>query len=70
MTKDEKKKEREDREREGKREKRRIKTFWTFKANPAPSIADSTFSLLISYPQSSASSMMILRPFPLSNYET
>jgi hypothetical protein len=68
MTKDEEKKERE--EREGKREKRRIKTLRTFKANPAPSIADSTFSLLISYPQSSASSMMILRPFPLSNYET
>lgn len=53
----------------GRVRRRRIRTLGTFKANPPPSIADSTFSLLISLPQSSANTV-ILRPFPPSNCAT
>jgi hypothetical protein len=56
------------RRRRGRR--RRLGTLGTFKANLPPSIADSTFSLLISFPQSSTSNTVIPRPFPLSNCET
>lgn len=63
-----KEKRRQAKERREKR--RRIKTLRTFEANLPSSIANSTFSCLISFPQSSASSMIILRPFPLLNYET
>lgn len=56
------------RKEKAKEKKRRIRTLGIFKANLPPSIADS-HSFLISFPQSSASGAVILRPFPFSNYE-
>lgn len=64
------KEKRQAKERRGREKRRRIKTLRTFKANLPSSIVNSTFSCLIFFPQSSASSMIILRPFPLLNYET